>query len=60
MTFYFCKRHKTSGAGAPWFENLFFFFLFFSFSFMGDTAGGKLLSLYTVVHQSMEKNLQET
>lgn len=27
---------------------------------MGDTAGGKLLSLYTVVHQSMEKNLQET
>lgn len=40
----------------------FSFFLFISFSFMGDTAGvgGMLLSLYTVVYRSMEKTLQET
>ena len=40
MTFYFCKRYKTSDARAPCSESLFFsFFLFFSFSFMGDTGG---------------------
>ena len=39
-----------------------FFFLSFYFFLLvlWGTLGGKLLSLYTAVHQSVEKNLQET